>query len=188
MKTSNTPLLMLISILVVVSCGSPTSEEKTEAQAEEINEEQKTTEYGEQNAEFVVEAYSFNLMLQEYAEVAAAKEEIPDAVKQYAQRAVVFHENLNNDLERAASANNIALPQQIGANVVDFKEDLLQKEGEEFTDEYLEAVDEIQRKLITSYQDALLEVTDPQLHDWVKLTSVQITEKEEELNQIQQAR
>lgn len=146
-------IFFLISLASLMSCDSPASEEDTQDRAEDINKENFTGR-SQQEAGFVVEAYSFNLMLIEYAKVIQQKENIPPRLAQYAENALRFHSEMNQTLENLAQEHQITLPREVGDNVIEYKEELLEKEGKELFEDYIEVVDKIQDNMITSYNAA----------------------------------
>ena len=155
--------LIAFTFSLVFSCNSPSSEEETAESKKEVNEEsinQSVTEdvveeFKEGQADFVVDAYSFNLMLLNYGEVALEKENIPDSIKEFAKSSVTYHSKLNEKLEAIALKKNILLPKGEGENVSEFIEDLRRLEGADFADDYIGVVDEIHDKMISEYQDAI---------------------------------
>lgn len=155
--------IIAFSFLFFYSCNSPSNEEETEDTTEEVNEESinqsvpedVAEEFNEGQEEFVVEAYSFNIMLLDYGEVALEKENIPNPVKEFAQASVSFHKEPNEQLEAIALENNIYLPKGEGENVAEFSEQLRGLEGAEFADDYIDVVSDIQDKMISGYQEAI---------------------------------
>lgn len=175
--------VIIISLFTFSTCNTGASEEGTEEQAEEINDA-NLTDWAEEDAEFVVEAFSFNLMLIEYAEVAMSKESTPEPVKEYADNARSYYAGLNRDLIEVAEANNIVLPTGVGEDVIDFKENLMKQEGAEFAESYVDVVDDIHRRMINEYQEAIVQSVDEELKTWVSTTLPNIEAREEMVDEL----
>lgn len=185
MKNLLKTLLIAVPVLLIFSCERPANVDETADNAEDINEESEMV-YEEDDAEFVVEAYSYNLMLQEYGQVAMNKETAPENVKQVAQSSVEYHQQLNNELEEIARKNNIVLPATVGENVSDFKQELMEKEGLEFADDYIDVVDDIQSRVYSEYREAATETVDPELQAWIELNLPLFAAREEMIDEMEE--
>lgn len=171
MDLRTTPLLFLF-VALLSACGQEgTSAEETEEPAEELNEEMAEGHawVEEDDAEFMVEAYSYNLMITRYSELAAQKATTP-ALQDFATRAVQFHSNLNDEIEAMAAEKVIALPTGVGENVQEKLVDLQEKEGQEFDEAYTEVLDNIQDKMIDEYEEAAEDASDMNLRNWASST------------------
>ena len=169
-------IFSLLSFCLLISCNTGTSEEDTEDRAEDINEE-KFSAASDEGAEFVVEAYSFNLMLIEYAK--QMENNIPPRVEDYVTNAERFHSQLNSSLEKLAKEHQITLPNTIGENVIKQKEDLLEQEGKDLIDEYLDTVDDIQEEMIMAYQTSAEGVMDRDIKLFAEKTLSSLRNRQE---------
>lgn len=170
-------LIVPLAFSIVISCNSPTSESKTEEIAENINEDRHTGS-GEEDAEFIVEAYSYSLMLQEYAQVAMTKPDIPPLVKEFAKTSAELNKKYAEELDQIARTSNVVLPSSVGTNVLEFKEKLKEKQGVEFAEAYMDVVEDIQGKMVSEYQTALDKTKNTQIRDWVQTALPTITNRE----------
>ncbi|MGK7390912.1 MAG: DUF4142 domain-containing protein [Candidatus Cyclobacteriaceae bacterium M2_1C_046] len=177
-------LFVLISFSLLISCNSPSSEEDTEDGAEDINDEKFQSSRAEEDAEFIVEAYSFNLMLIEYAKVLQQKDTVPPRLLQYAENAVRFHSEINNTLKELAQAHQVTLPNQVGENVIEYKEELMEKEGEDLYNDYIEVVDDIQEKMILSYNAAAEGSMDNDIRRFANTILSSIRDRHNEINEL----
>lgn len=176
------PYLMILTI-AFFGCNPGTSEEDTEERAEELNDAAKT-DWAEEDAEFIVEAYSFNLMIQEYARVAADKQSTPAPIKEYAQEALSYYANLNRELMEIAKANNVVLPEAVGENILEHKEELIEEEGAEFAEDFIDTIDDIHRKMIGEYTEANVQSIDESLRTWVSVNLPNIEAREEMVDEL----
>lgn len=181
--------LILISALFtfigLFSCNQPTNEEKTEDVAEDINKE-KFSGAAQRDVEFVVEAYSYNLMLIEYAEAVANKGDVLPVIQDYANNALRYHGELNKTLKELATAHHITLPESVGENVVDYKEKLLEKEGNEFSEDYISTVAEIQENMISKYKAASETSMDEDVLNFAKKYLPGLQERQAALEKIEE--
>lgn len=168
---------------LILSCNQPTNEEQTTDAAEDLNEE-TVSGNAEEDADFIVEAYTHSLMLREYGQVAMEKEGIPAAIKEFAKTSVQFNENINKQLTQMTVNTKVVLPTSIGENVLQFKEELREKEGEEFAEKYMDVVGEIQSKMISDYQKAFNRTENAQLSEWIQAAIPQINEREGHADQL----
>lgn len=179
-------ILVIVSLGVSTSCDTKLSQSSTAERDEEVHGHVQNSQYAQEDADFVVEAYVYHLALQEYGKVAMSKESVPDVVKQFAEQSIDYYKELNEDLKRTAEANNIQLPKGVGEDVQEVKQELMEQEGVAFADEYFDVVGEVQHDMISRYMKALYTIDDPQLQDWVRLASAKIAEREEIVDQMEE--
>lgn len=175
--------LIVTTFLILTSCNRPANEEQTEDVAEDINEE-IIDEPAEDDAEFMVEAHTYSLMLRQYGKVAMEKENIPESVKEFAKTSVEFNENINNQLTQMSLGTKVILPSSLGENVLEFQEKLREKEGAEFAEEYIDVVGEIQSKMVSDYQNAFNRTRNSQLSEWIRVALPQINRREEKVDEL----
>lgn len=178
-------IFCLLFSFLAVSCNTGSSEESTEETAEEINEENFSWE-AEEDAEFVTTAYSFNLMLQEYGELAQQRANVPAPIMDFAKNSVDYHKNLNEQLSNVAQKSGIALPTAVGENVQDYMENLRDKDGEDFANAYIDVVTDIQDKMTDEYEDAADNAYDPGLRSWAAAELVKIRDREMLVDQLEE--
>ncbi len=172
MDLRNVSFLFLFCAFLFPSCGQEgTSNEETEEAAEELNEEMAEGHVWveEDDAEFLVEAYSYNLMIARYSELASQKATTP-ALQDFASKSLQYHTNLNSEIEAMAAEKVVALPSAVGENVQEYLVDLQEKEGLEFDEAYTEVLDNIQDKIVDEYEDAAEDAADMNLRAWASST------------------
>ena len=188
--------LYKISLLVLLfaffsACNQEgASNEDTEEPAEEFTEE-RVEEFDwveKDDAEFLVEVYSFNIMINRYSTLAVQKASTP-ALRDFATKSALFHENLNNEIENMAASKVIVLPETVGEDVQDYLAELEEKEGPAFDEAYLDVLHSIQDKVINNYEEAAREGNDGSLRAWasgtlpnLKAHAVTVEELKERLN------
>lgn len=145
MRYINITLIAVFGFLFV-QCNPGTSERETAESAEETTEEKAGVDLNDE-AESIIDVYAYGFMLQDYGELAISKNNLPDTVLNFAQASVLAHKNLNLQIAKMVEDTDITLPLEVGDNVDEFKKDLTALEGEEFVEEYLSTVQEIQSSL-----------------------------------------
>lgn len=181
MKILTRILLVVAAIAILIKCNRPTSEEQTSDPAEDVTEELVNGQ-AEEDAEFMIEAHTYSLMLRQYGKIAMEKQNIPPAVKEFAETSVKFNENVSSQLTQMTLDTKIILPSQLGENVLEYKERLKEKEGSEFAEDYMDVVGEIQSKMISEYQQAFNDTDNAQLKEWLTVVIPQINRREEEVD------
>lgn len=186
--------VLVAGIAFAGSCNSGTSEEETASPAEEINQEsinksatEELADTGEQeDSEFVVEAYSFNLMLKHYGKLALTQENVPEQVKEFAKASVALHEDLNDRIEYIALKNNVFLPKEVGENVEEYSEKLIKMEGPEFAEQYLKTVADIHSEMAGEYEEASNNASDEEIRSMAASALPVIREREEQIDQLEE--
>ena len=174
MKTNY--LMTLLLVLVLAACNS--KPEATE-QAEEINEEKFDDTPIEDLSEFMVQAYTNNLMLTEASQIASGKA-MAQNVKEYALATREEHREIGQKMETLAQKLNITLPTALATADNDRMESLRQASGEEFDEEYTEMSEELHNKLIEEFDDVESEVQDPDAKTFVSQTLATLRSHEEQ--------
>lgn len=184
MKASLTFLFALI-FPFLMSCNTGTSEEQTEDQAEEANDE-NIAETLEEDVEFLVESYSFSLMLQEYGKTVEQSTRIVEPVKEFASNSVALHENLNSQIEEITKGTQVVLPKTTGENTRDLIEKLKSGDMEEATDDYIEATEKIYEQMIAQYRDAFGKAKSVQVRDFAELVLPTLEDRQKKLEELEE--
>lgn len=165
--------LFLTGILgLTMACNQEgASNEDTKEPAEEVNEElvEAHSWLEEEDAAFLVDVYSYNLMIIRYSELAMQEAGTP-ALQDFATRSVLFHQKLNEEIEGMARTKTIALPAQVGENVEHFVQELKGKEGDAFDEAYVNVLGDIQDKKVNQYEEAADDAYDMNLRNWASRT------------------
>lgn len=163
--------LMLASLLcMAVACNNEgASNQETKEPAEEVNEDYERLRAEEDDASFLVDAYSHNSMIVRYGQEAMQKASTP-ALKDFASQSVQYHQNLNSEIETLAQERNVALPAVVGEDVEEHAREMSEKEGKDFDDAYIEVIGGIQGNMIGQYEDAAEDASDEEIRSWASRT------------------
>src|SRR5690606_26058133 len=101
--------------------------------------QQAGAQLSEDGREFVMTAAQHGIFEVEAGRMAQAQGQI-DAVKQFASRLVEDHTKANDELKQLVQDKNVTMPAAVGDDLRDEKEDLAEKTGKDFDDEYIEVV------------------------------------------------
>ena len=179
MKTNY--LMTLLLALMLAACDS--KPEATE-QAEEINEEKFDDTSTEDLSEFIVEAYTNNLMLTEASQIASGKATAQN-VKDYALAAREEHRQIGQEMETLAQKLNITLPTTLATADDDRMESLRQASGEEFDEEYTEMLEELNDKLVEEFDDVEGEVQNSDAKAFVNQTLITLRNHQEQTDALE---
>lgn len=163
--------LLLASLLcMAVACDQQgASNDETKEPAEEVNEDSERLRAEEDDATFLVDAYSYNSMIVRYGQEAMQHASTP-AMQDFASQTVGYHQNLNNEIEALASERNVALPAAVGENVEEQAREMREKEGRDFDEAYLDVLEAIQGNMIGQYEDAAENASDEEIRTWASRT------------------
>ncbi|EMR00988.1 DUF4142 domain-containing protein [Cesiribacter andamanensis] len=154
-------LLPALGLLLLCACGNGSSNQQT------LEPVQQTTDQLQENLEanFLLDSYSYGLMLVHYSELAAQKASTP-TVKSFAESSLAYHQKLNEEVEHLAAARKLALPQTPGEDVQAYRQELAELPAEAFEIRYLEVLRDIQTKMIGRYEQATSGSLEEYLHNW----------------------
>lgn len=168
----------------IPGCNQPTNEDQTEKEAKEINED-IVGDVNDEDAKFIVDAFTYSLMLREYGQVAVDKSDVPDKVKEFAKSSVKFNEEIDHQLTKMTLGTKVVLPSEPGDNIVKFREDLKAKEAKDMAEDYMDAVDEAQSKMVSDYQHTYDRTKNSELRDWIEFVLPQIRDRENLVDQLE---
>ncbi len=157
--------LLLLMLFQVLACESGSSNTQTKEPAAEANQEIVQDTKTQKGADFLLDAYSYGLMLSQYSKLAVEKAQTP-AVKSIAEQSGAWYENLNKEIKQLAAQHALTLPATPGSDVQSFVEELKALPPDAFEQRYLEVVQEIHQKTISLYTGAAGKATDTQLQQW----------------------
>jgi predicted outer membrane protein len=103
--------------------------------------------------EFVLSAYSYNLMLIHYSEL-AQKKELRGSVASFISLSVPLHKKQNRELTAVAASKNWELPKTVGEDVKAYSQELDKLEALAFEQAYLKVISDIQKKSVPLYEAA----------------------------------
>jgi putative membrane protein len=165
-------LLLLGSLIgVAIACSQEgAGNEETKAPVAEANEALvEDRSRLEEDAAFLVEVYSYNLMISDYGEQAKQKASTP-ALQDFATHSILFHEKLNKEIADMAAAKGITLPAGIGKDVQQHIEKLKGKEAKAFDKAYLNVLAKIQDDLVSKYEEVAGGAYDEDFKNWASHT------------------
>lgn len=124
-------------------------------------------------ADFLLDSYSYGLMIVHYSELAAQQAQTP-TVKNFAESSLSYHRKLNKEVADLAAARQVKLPDTPGEDVQAYKKELAGLSPREFERRYLQVLGDVQAKMISRYEAAEKGGLDAHLHDWSLQTLPQL--------------
>jgi putative membrane protein len=138
MKTLST-IMFVMAVTFMQACGDANNDNSDSVDsAQAINEERDTTAvFNEDVADFAVKAANSGMMEVELGKL-ASKKATNKAVKDFAAMMVKDHTKANTELKALAKTKNIALPATVGDDLKEKMNDLSEKTGKEFDNDYID--------------------------------------------------
>ena len=161
-------LLLPIAMGVLFACNTGEQKDSVEA-AEDANE--KKTELAppaqvilvaEADQEFVVKAASGGLMEVQLGQMVAEKATDP-AVKEFAQRMVKDHGQVNDEIKAIALQKNITIPSTPGEDHLEDINKLKDKSGRELERDYMKLMVEDHKDDVAKFEKAASDCKDPDI-------------------------
>lgn len=150
---------------MTIACDRGSSNTQTKEPAVETNPETTPDQNKQQDSDFLLDAYSYGLMLVRYSKLATEKASTP-AVKSFAEQSAGWHEDLNKEIAQMASRENITLPDSTGSDVEDYSKELETLPAADFERRYLEVLQQIQQKTISLYTSTAENAADTTVRNW----------------------
>jgi putative membrane protein len=155
-------LSLIFICLLGVGC-TPTNLSFTEAM--EYNSKQLETEEAIQDAEFMVEAADYNLLLKNLSEEASEKA-YSRIVTDFAEQNKQDHQLMGDRLRSLAKDQNVALPAQMSERHHNMVEDLQRAEKNRLDRIYLNTIEILHERLIRLYEKAALNANDAEVRSY----------------------
>ncbi|AHM61304.1 outer membrane protein [Flammeovirgaceae bacterium 311] len=174
----------LAAAVLLASCDSGSSNEQTKETALRLSEASAESWDARQDAAFLIEAYSYGLMIVRYSELALEKAQSPTA-KSFAEQSATWHKKLNNEIEQMALHKEVALPDAEGANVQRYLEKLNKFSSPRFEQEYLLVLSDIQSNMMHQYEIASDEAMDMNMRNWASQTLPYMQAHAQAVNELQ---
>lgn len=152
-------------LCLAASCDRGSSNTQTKEPAVEASPEATPDQHKQQDSDFLLDAYSYGLMLRRYNSLATEKASTP-AVKSFAEQSASWHEELNKELAQMAARDSITLPEAPGSDVEDYSKELAALPAADFELRYLEVLQQIQQKTISLYTSTAETAADTTLRKW----------------------
>ncbi|WP_020528324.1 DUF4142 domain-containing protein [Flexithrix dorotheae] len=158
----------LCSALVFSSCNSKYKDDAQVESTEEINEAKFShNDDKEDDAEFLVEAAGYNIMILEISEIARKKAISPRA-QSLAKSMATEHQMVKDQLSSIAREKSIVLPVEYVSNEHNTKEKFMDMvPGEDFDEAYVEFIEDAHEKIKTELDD-IDEINDSEIKTWAK--------------------
>lgn len=137
----------VISLSVYACDNKPSEKEDSMEIAEDTNDAKFDNTKTEDDAEFVVEAYSSGMAEVKMADLAIATA-MNQGVKDFAAKIKAHHTMCNESLQKIANDKGIAYPETLGEKHQKKVNDLADKKGKDFDKEYL-------NEMISCHKDAI---------------------------------
>lgn len=147
MKTST---VLFIAAFTFYGSACNSSEQDSVKQAQEQNQ---NSAIDKDISEFMTEAADARMMEIEYGKLAMEKGTTP-AIKQYGQLMITEQTKMLQDLRILAASKNIILPNRLSDKKADALEDLKEKSGVEFDDEFMENLKKDHKRDVDEFDDA----------------------------------
>ncbi|WP_225000188.1 DUF4142 domain-containing protein [Cesiribacter sp. SM1] len=151
------------------SCDRGSSNTQTKEKALQLSEASSESWDARQDAAFLIDAYSYGMMIIRYSELALQKAQSP-AARSFAEQSAAWHKKLNNQIKQMAQQKEVVLPNTEGQDVQSYHDKLKQLSSPQFEKEYLQVLSDIQRKMIHQYEIASDEALDMNMRNWASQT------------------
>lgn len=181
-------IVVFSAFLFLYSCdnNTQTNRQDSEEVAEDRNEERFSDRDNlKDDSEFVVEAASSSMMEVELGQLAVQKASSQE-VKNFAQKIVDDHSTANEKLKQIAQQKNIALPNGISNDHRSHIDDLREKSGREFDNEYMDLMVKEHKDDVDKFEDAVNDLNDNELKSWANETLPKLREHRQEAERIQE--
>lgn len=129
----------------------------------------KNTRYGKSDDDFPQKAYSGGMMEVQLGKLAQQKAS-SDKVKQFGERMITDHSNVNKELKDIADKNNISLPDNMLDENKDAYDKLAKYNGDEFDKEYMDNMVKDHKKDISEFEDAAKNSDNQDIKQWAMNT------------------
>lgn len=133
----------------------------------------------EDTQEFLTNAASSSMLEVELAQLAQEKAQSQE-VRDYAQMIANDHQQANERLMNIAQQKNINLPETMKDEHEEKMQDLREKSGSEFDEEYMSMQVDLHEKDIDKFTDMQEEVQDQEIKQWVDNTLASLRQHKEQ--------
>ena len=134
-------------------------------EAMERNNRKFDTEEERRDAEFLVEATDYNMLLKQLSEK-ASNEAYARLVSEFAAKNMQDHQTMGDRIRNLAKDKKIALPSQLNDRHQDMVRDLEQANKNNIDRVYLNTIGILQERLIRLYENAALNANDAEIRSY----------------------
>lgn len=164
-------LLAALMLVLPTACDRGSSNQQTKDQRTEETgpapQAEPTPADTATNNGFLLEAYSYGLMIVHYSELAVQKSE-RKAVTSFAEQSASWHKDLNRELHQMAEQKKVSLPREAGQDVAEYTKELRELPANRFDERYLQVLRDIQRQMISEWEKASADTQQPELQHLAK--------------------
>lgn len=140
----------------------------------------------EDTRDFVEEAASSSMMEVELAQLAQQNAQSQE-VKDYAQMIENDHQQANERLRSIAQQKNITIPESMKDDHRSEIDDLRDKTGQEFDQDYMDKMVSEHEDDISKFEDMREDVQDPDLQSWIDNTLTTLRQHRDEAERIKES-
>jgi putative membrane protein len=155
---------ILISVIALTSCGGGPQKKDAKESAEDHNDAKFASNSSENDAQYLVDAYSIGLYEIEASQHAKQKASRND-VKDLASEMIEAHAKMNESLKSFAGKNQVSLQQNLTEEQMKEIKDCGDKKGVEYDKAYLKKMIEGHEKAIKMSEEAAEKAHDPEIRN-----------------------
>ena len=164
MKSCKLIFFLAIFLALGVACNTDSSHKENVAQTEEVNQSTAEESLDMPETGFLDDAYRHNSVLIRYNEEAANKAS-KRSIQNFASQSAKYHQVLKREMELMAEKYELSLPSASeDIDQEEFQE--LDKSKKEFDIAYLEAIKEIQSRMVEIYEEVASTASDKEIRNW----------------------
>ncbi|MDX5480870.1 MAG: DUF4142 domain-containing protein [Hymenobacteraceae bacterium] len=175
-KIASTGLLLGAFLFGVASCNQ---QQGAVEEAQEVNEQRAEGTAMEDRmvdqSEFMTKAASNSMLEVEAGRLAQERGQMQE-VKDYGQMMVTDHTNANDQLRQLAQQKNITLPDSMGQDHRDQLQNLRDKTGQEFDQQYMDLMVSSHEDAVSMFEDAANNMQDPDVKNFASTTLPKLRE------------
>lgn len=166
MKQCKIFIFLVIFLALGVSCNqADTSHKENLAHAEEVNQPTTEEHIDAPEASFLDNAYRYNHILIRYNQEAASRAG-KRAIQNFAGQSAEYHQNLKMEIEHMAEKHSLFLSSASERMDQEEIQELSKKSDKEFDIAYLQALEDVQSKMVEKYEGVASTASDNEIRNW----------------------
>lgn len=158
-------LSILLSVILLTSCGTKSNQDDSKEIAEDQNEEKFDDSSIEKDTEFAVDVADGGMLEVQLAQLALSNASSAE-VKKFAQTMIDDHGKANDELKALAQQKGISLPASLSDKCQKKYNDLVDKKGAEFDKEYMDLMVKEHKDTIDKFKKEADKGNDGDLKTW----------------------
>lgn len=156
--------MILFSIMIITSCGNGPQKKDPKESAEDHNDAKFASNSAENDAQYLVDAYSIGLYEIEASQHAKQKT-TNNAVKSLASEMIEAHAKMNVSLQSFAGKKQVSLQQGLTEDQLKEIKECSDKKGTEYDKAYLDKIISDHEKAIKMSEEAAEKAHDPEIRN-----------------------